>query len=111
MAETAFLRFVIGKDELAMERKAILDAEQIPAQDGGVALNVRLVPAQGEELGRFTADHIGSMMDIFVCDKLVLQPMIMDAIYGGTFMITGHGMDVQALTGVFAAGDCAAGKG
>lgn len=71
------------------------------------AVRFRLSQALAERFGKMTSAQIGEPIRIFVCGKLVAEPVVMDAILGGVGEIS-MGTDAMArdLASAMKTGDC-----
>jgi hypothetical protein len=83
------LRFVAANGEMILARDQIAQVEKTFDSNGLPAISIRLIPSRTDELGDLTSQHIGEKMALFVCDKLISEPVIQSAITGGSIMLTG----------------------
>jgi preprotein translocase subunit SecD len=58
-------------------------------QEDNLAIELRLTEASGAAFGRFTKDHVGKRTQIVVGGVVVMEPMIMEPIGGGTLNVAG----------------------
>lgn len=56
---------------------------------GSPVVNVRLERASGQAFFRFTREHVGKVIDIYVGDEILTSPLVMEPIGGGEIQISG----------------------
>jgi preprotein translocase subunit SecD len=83
------LSFVVGSERLDLSARDVASAEPHLDANSFPSVLFTMVPAQARAFADLTSRNIGKPMDLLVCGRLMLSPVIRSPITGGGGMISG----------------------
>jgi preprotein translocase subunit SecD len=96
-AEPAMV-FSFSNEKLEFGVGDISDAAPvIDAQSAGPIVFFRMSAAKAKAFGQMTSRHVGEVMGLTVCGKLISSPNIQTPIYGDSLQISG-GLDAKSAS-------------
>lgn len=106
-AEPALLTFAMGKDQLVLAADDVSKLEPTIDLSGQPATLVTLQDAARTAFAAFSRKHVGSVIDVFVCDALIASPTLQTEIAGGHMILMGDTLANDAvLQGKLLRGSC-----
>ncbi|CUH23630.1 hypothetical protein JSE7799_00638 [Jannaschia seosinensis] len=89
--------FTVGTAEVVLSF-APTDVAAVAGGPGDGAVSVQLTEDAALRFGAFTRDHLGERIRVTRCGRTIMRPVIHDAIFGGTLLLTvAEGMSAQTL--------------
>jgi preprotein translocase subunit SecD len=92
-AEPFLLKLVHNKDVLAFTGEDVARTRLTLENLSKPAIEVRLTDTATGTFRAFTAQLIGQQVDVFVCDVLVITPVIQTPIESGQLILTGPALE------------------